>query len=138
MTGRVHRIREWALGMQKTRCITAAVLWGAWATASLGQEAGPPVWKDVLPIFQKRCINCHAAHGAAKGLRLDSYSAAISGGENGAVILPRNATESELVRRLRGQSTPRMPFLSTPLPTDEIELIVRWIEAGVPDGGTGD
>lgn len=39
---------------------------------------------------------------------------------------------SEFVRRLRGESLPRMPFLSYALPPVEIDLVVRWVEAGMP------
>lgn len=96
-------------------------------------DATPPDWSDVVQIFAKRCVNCHAAHGAAKGLRLDSYKAAVAGGAAGPVFLPGDPAASEAVRRLRGESVPRMPFLSTPLPQEEIDLIVRWVESGLPD-----
>ena len=75
---------------------------------------------------------------AAKGLRLDSYDGAIEGSEDGAVLLPGNSSQSELVRRLRGESTPRMPFLSRSLPDAEIDLIVRWIDAGMPKVAPGE
>lgn len=90
-------------------------------------------WHDVSRIFAVRCLNCHAAHGAAKGLRLDSYDAAIAGSKDGPVLVAGDPDASELVRRIRGQSTPRMPFLSRPLPQDEIDLIVRWVEGGLQD-----
>jgi uncharacterized membrane protein len=94
--------------------------------------AAPPDWTDVSGIFAKRCTMCHSEQGAAKGLRLDSYEAAVAGSEKGRVLLPGDAEHSELIRRLRGQSTPRMPFLSRPLPDDQIDLIARWIAAGLP------
>jgi hypothetical protein len=76
---------------------------------------------------------CHSAvAGASKGLRLDDYDAAIAGSERGVVMIPGDAAGSELMLRLRGNSTPRMPFLSRPLPEDEIALIERWIVAGMP------
>lgn len=79
---------------------------------------------------------CHSAvAGASKGLRLDDYEAALLGSERGAVLIPGNAAESELVRRLRGESTPRMPFLSRPLPEAQIALIESWIVAGMPRDG---
>ena len=94
-------------------------------------DAGPPVWADVSPIFETRCINCHSEHGASKGLRLDSYAGAMAGSENGPVLLAGNAAESELARRLRGESRPPMPFLGRPLPPEELDLILRWIDAGL-------
>lgn len=76
---------------------------------------------------------CHSAvAGASKGLRLDDYTAALAGSETGAVLVPGDASGSELVRRLRGESTPRMPFLSRPLPDAQIALIENWIIAGMP------
>ncbi|SIS95239.1 Planctomycete cytochrome C [Roseivivax lentus] len=93
-------------------------------------ELAAPTWADVFPIFELRCVNCHAEHGASKGLRLDSYAAILAGSDRGAVVLPGLAAKSELIRRLTGESAPRMPFLSTPLPDEEVALIVRWIDGG--------
>jgi len=101
------------------------------AAASCGDV--PPGWAEVSAIFKVHCVMCHSAvAGASKGLRLDDYDAALIGSERGAVLMPGNAAESELVRRLRGQSVPRMPFLSRPLPDDQIALIESWIAAGLP------
>lgn len=93
-----------------------------------------PVWADVNAIFVERCVRCHSAQGAGLGLRLDSYAAAIAGSRNGPVLLPNNPDGSELIRRLRGSSLPRMPFLGSPLPEEDIDLIRRWVDAGLPDG----
>jgi mono/diheme cytochrome c family protein len=101
--------------------------------------AGAPDWGQVSALFVARCAMCHAEHGAALGLRLDSYEATLAGGERGPVLVAGDAAGSELVRRLRGESLPRMPFLSYPLHPDEIELVVAWVEAGLPrDTDSGD
>lgn len=121
--------------MTGRRILIAFSLWIASVRAVLGGEQVPPGWEEVGAIFAARCINCHSALGAAKGLRLDSYVAVLAGSADGAVVLPGDPAGSELIRRLRGESTPRMPFLSTPLPQGEIDLIVRWIEAGGPEKG---
>lgn len=96
-----------------------------------GGEDDPPDWSDVRGIFVERCVMCHSAQGAALGLRLDTYEAAIAGSTNGAVLLRADAEGSELIRRLRGESLPRMPFLSYPLPDDQIELIMHWVDGGL-------
>ena len=97
-------------------------------------EGVPPGWAEVAAIFTERCVMCHSeVAGASKGLRLDEYSAALAGSETGAVLIPGDAAGSELIRRLRGESVPRMPFLSRPLPDDQITLIERWIAAGLPE-----
>ena len=101
--------------------------------AAYAEDTRPPDWADVSAIFKERCVMCHSkVAGASKGLRLDDYSAALAGSERGAVLLPGDASASELVRRLRGESNPRMPFLSRPLPEAQIALIERWIAAGMP------
>ena len=108
---------------------------------AFGGDAEHPDWGNVSAVFNERCVMCHSSvHGAGKGLRLDSYNAAIAGSLDGPVLVPGDAPGSEMIRRLRGESTPRMPFLGPPLPQDEIDLIVRWIDAGLPnaDGPTGD
>ncbi len=97
---------------------------------------GAPGWAEISVIFKERCVMCHSAvAGASKGLRLDDYQAALTGSERGVVLIPGNAADSELIRRLRGQSVPRMPFLSRPLPEDQIALIESWIAAGLPEIG---
>lgn len=95
-----------------------------------GSETSPPDWSSVEAIFAEHCTMCHGQHGAAHGLRLDNYADVIVGGDNGPVLLSGDAERSELIRRLRGISKPRMPFLGYPLPDETINLIARWIDAG--------
>ena len=102
-------------------------------TQACAEDRALAGWDTVSRIFQKRCINCHSQSGAAKALRLDNYEGVTTGSADGAVVLSGNSSQSELVRRLQGESTPRMPFLSTPLPKNEIDLIIRWIDAGLPN-----
>jgi hypothetical protein len=90
-----------------------------------------PDWDDASEVFARRCTMCHSEIGASRGLRLDSYAAALAGSQRGAVLMPGNPEASELMLRLRGLSSPRMPFLGPPLPQAEIDVIERWIAAGL-------
>jgi uncharacterized membrane protein len=101
-------------------------------SGAMADEA--PTWRDVRPIFVERCVMCHSSQGASKGLRLDTLEAAIAGGVDGAVLIPGDADASELVLRLRGESLPRMPFLSYPLTDEQIALIIQWVDAGMSEG----
>ncbi len=92
-----------------------------------------PDWNQIGAIFQARCVMCHSVAAAERGLRLDSYAGAIAGSETGPVLIPGDPSSSELIRRLNGASRPRMPFLSRPLNSEEIDLIGRWIVAGLPE-----
>lgn len=99
-------------------------------------DSSAPGWAEVSAIFFERCVMCHSEiAGASKGLLLDSYLAALSGSDNGVALIAGNPINSELMRRLRGESTPRMPFLSRPLPDEQIALIDAWITAGMPEVG---
>jgi mono/diheme cytochrome c family protein len=106
------------------------------AAAGPAAAQDAPDWTDIAVIFNERCVNCHSEDAAAAALRLDTYEGAIAGGVNGAVLVPGEASASELIRRLRGTSLPRMPFLSNALDADEIALIERWIAADLPEGGS--
>jgi len=101
--------------------------------AASAEEAAPD-WEPIGALFRERCVMCHSREAAARGLRLDSYAGAIAGGESGPVLIPGDPPSSELIRRLNGASRPRMPFLSYPLTASEIELVERWIAAGLPEG----
>jgi cytochrome c553 len=85
---------------------------------------------QVQPIFKANCVRCHGPDQQKNQLRLDSRTLALQGGVSGRVILPGNAKESLLIRRLLGQEKPRMPFKEAPLPESEIALIRAWIDSG--------
>lgn len=103
------------------------------ASASPAQEA-PPSWPAVAAVFGTRCVMCHSGEHAAVKLHLDSYEGVMAGSKNGPVVVSGDATTSELIRRVRGESQPRMPFLGYPLDADDIALLEDWIEAGLPQG----
>ena len=87
----------------------------------------------VLPILQQNCVSCHGPQKSKGGLRLDSFLAVLKGGENGAVVVPGKAKESDLIKRLRLpiDSDDHMPPQGKPQPTaDEIALIQWWVDAG--------
>lgn len=113
------------------RIVTAAFMVQATGPALAAED--PPAWSDVSAIFVERCVMCHSMLGAALGLRLDTYEAAMAGSTRGPVLVAGDPVGSELLRRLRAESLPRMPFLSYPLPPEQIALIERWVAAGLPD-----
>ena len=106
----------------------------AWGFA--GAQAAP-TYTDLEPILQSRCVMCHAGSAPSAGLSLDSAEALLAGATRGPVVVPGDPDASELVRRLRGESLPRMPLTGPPyLSDEEIDLFVRWIAAGSePDAG---
>ncbi|MDP1591988.1 MAG: c-type cytochrome domain-containing protein, partial [Prosthecobacter sp.] len=54
--------------------------------------------RDVRPIFQKHCYECHGEKKQKSGLRLDIKSEAFKGGDNHAPdIIAKNAKDSPLI-----------------------------------------
>ena len=94
-----------------------------------------PVYADVAPLLQQRCAICHAGATPAAGLRLDSLEGLLEGGARGKIVIAGAPNDSELVRRIRGESLPRMPMTGPPFLSDrEIEIIEQWIAGGLQAG----
>ncbi|MDZ4287488.1 MAG: PSD1 and planctomycete cytochrome C domain-containing protein [Prosthecobacter sp.] len=88
--------------------------------------------KEVHPVLQRACFECHGAEQAKSGLRLHTQETFRAGGKNGPVVTPNDPAHSELLRRI---SLPRsdkeaMPKRGTPLTQAEIALIREWVAAG--------
>jgi mono/diheme cytochrome c family protein len=97
-----------------------------------------PDYTDVAPILQQRCVMCHSGAAPAAGLRLDSLQALLEGSAGGKVVIAGAPQDSELLRRIRGDSQPRMPMTGPPFLSDaEIETIEQWIAGGLQTGETG-
>jgi mono/diheme cytochrome c family protein len=123
------------------RCqVMLAVLvgWGMWVWAvpplgAQGTQPGP-TYAEVEPVFKKHCVACHSGDKPADGLRLDSYAQIMGNTGKHPAVVSKKPEKSEIVRRIRGVSKPRMPGNGPPwLSEDQISLIERWIQAGAPD-----
>src|SRR5258708_7133235 len=89
--------------------------------------AEPPSFtKDVAPLLRSRCLKCHAGPPAGGSLDLTSRARMLAGGDHGLVVHPGQVGKSPLYRHVKdGKMPPRQP-----LPTAEVELLRRWIDAG--------
>lgn len=110
-------------------------------TLLLGLKAfGAPVdfVREVQPIFQEHCYECHGEKKQKSGLRLDVKAAAFSGGDNHAPnIIAGQAEESPLIRLVTSKAEDsRMPPKGERLSAAEIATLSRWIEEGAswPEG----
>jgi uncharacterized membrane protein/mono/diheme cytochrome c family protein len=88
----------------------------------------------VRAIFAHNCYKCHGDEKIKGELRLDRKNMAFKGGENGPVIIPGNAAESELFRRINLPSNHKeiMPSKGKKLSDGDIAVINYWIEKGAP------
>jgi Protein of unknown function (DUF1553)/Protein of unknown function (DUF1549)/Planctomycete cytochrome C len=91
--------------------------------------AGPDFGRDIYPIFQRSCFECHGPKVQEAELRLDERTAAL---DHYSAIVPGDAENSELYRRttLPAGHEEIMPAVGKPLTQRETELLRRWLEAG--------
>jgi len=87
---------------------------------------------QIKTIFDKSCIECHGPEKQKGKLRLDSREAALKGGKDGPVIVPKDATKSELYRRitLPKSDDDVMPNKGDLLTKAQTDLIRDWINQG--------
>ena len=81
---------------------------------------------DIFPIFQAKCIACHAGRKKG-GVDVRSVDALVGKGEEDGVLVRGSITKSRLWRAI---DTGKMPKAGPKLTADEKELIRRWIMAG--------
>ncbi len=91
--------------------------------------------RDVRPILSDKCFQCHGPDAKNKNipLRLDREDAAKADLGNGRrAIIPHQAEQSELIRRVTATTGRRMPPASSghTLSAKEIDTLRAWIEQG--------
>jgi hypothetical protein len=101
--------------------------------------------KQLWPIFQKKCVDCHAAtkvvDGRKKepkgGLRMDAAFALMAGGKEGPVIKPKSSAQSRLyqVVSLPKDDEDFMPPKGEAMNDAEVQLLKQWIDEGADFGG---
>lgn len=90
----------------------------------------------VAPILEQKCVVCHGEKKQRGKLRLDTFAWLMKGGENGPVIKPGDAKDSELFVRItmNPEDEDFMPADSKPpLTRDEVKVLELWIAAGASD-----
>lgn len=93
-------------------------------------DSAIPYLNTIAPLFEARCAKCHGPTKIRGGLDLVTPSGIMRGGDNGAAIVPGDASASLLMRHIRHEEEPGMPYKEDKLPEAEIEAIAAWIEAG--------
>ncbi len=84
--------------------------------------------KDVLPIFETKCIRCHGAKRRGGKLDMRSLDALRAGGVSGPAIKAGNSRKSLLIELIHFNEMP--PKKENPRVTkEELELLRKWIDA---------
>ena len=93
---------------------------------------------QIKPLLSNKCYACHGVLKQEGGLRLETRTLMISGGDSGAAFEAGDAPESLLLQRIIADEDSRMPPSEegARLKPSEVDLIRRWIDQGAsaPDG----
>jgi len=90
------------------------------------------------PVAAARCVSCHGPAKQRGGLRLDSDSRAIAGGDSGAALVPGKPDGSAILRRVASAGDDRMPPSGEPLTPSEIQQLNQWISMLKPGAPSDD
>jgi len=117
-----------------TVCASTAIVWTAAVMAASRPQTSPAdridYRRQIQPVIEKHCLECHNQDRRQGGLSLATYGDALEGGRSGAVIRPGGGARSLLIHRVTGAVEPQMPKDEAPLGAAEIALIQRWIDQG--------
>lgn len=131
------RSPEHLKSMPFVRNLIASLIIGLTASAWAQPQDSIDFVRDIRPIFQSHCYECHSQKKEESGLRLDVKAAALKGGDNqGPDIIPGKAGSSPLVALLESTDSSTVMPPSGNLADQQIDLIKRWINQGAswPDG----
>jgi mono/diheme cytochrome c family protein len=88
--------------------------------------------REVQPLFERHCLQCHGAEKQRSGLRLDDKDSALKGGETYAPdIRPGRSAESPLIHFVAGLVPDmEMPPKGERLTAEQIGILRAWIDQG--------
>jgi hypothetical protein len=88
--------------------------------------------KDIKPILEANCLQCHGPDKQKSSFRLDQNEAALKGGETYAPdIRPGKSSESPLIHFVAGLVPDmKMPAKGEPLSAEQVGLLRAWIDQG--------
>lgn len=90
----------------------------------------PSFEKDVLPLLNAKCHDCHGEDVQEARLDLRTLSEILRGGENGPAIVRGQPQDSLLMDLVANGQMP--PGEDDKLSDEELTLLGRWIKAGSP------
>jgi hypothetical protein len=89
--------------------------------------------RDIKPILEASCLDCHNEEDEKSDYRMDSRAAAIKGGSEGAAIIPGDGAGSRLIHTVLGTDEwiGRMPSKGDLLTSEQVALLRAWIDQDV-------
>src|SRR5688500_5351749 len=114
--------------------VSAAAKLPADLLAQLPAPASRPVdfAKDIQPIFEASCVQCHA-RGKAKGaFSIETRADWLEGGDTGAPAIAGKSAESLVVEMISGLNPDNvMPQKGKKLSKEQVAVFRAWIDQGM-------
>src|SRR5258706_3555085 len=124
--------------MSRFALITTALIVAA--SLSAAPSALPPpadhqidFGKEIKPLFEAACINCHAKGKNKGGFSLETRESFLKGGDTGPAAVPGKSAESLVVKLVAGLDPDMvMPKKGTNWTPAQASLLRAWIDQGLP------
>ena len=88
--------------------------------------------KEIKPIFEASCVNCHGRGKEKSGFRLDTRETTLKGGDSGPAVIPGKSAESLLIALVQGFDPDNtMPKKGSRLTPEQIGVLRAWIDQGM-------
>ena len=95
--------------------------------------------RDIQPIFNHHCAECHGEKKAKAGLRFDRKATVFKGGDSGQpAVFPGKSADSLLIKKITSHDADEMmPPKGERLSGAQVNLLRQWIDSGAvwPDDG---
>lgn len=104
-------------------------------TLGAGCEHQVTFAKDVQPVLQEKCLQCHQPGGQGyerSGLDMRTYESLMQGTRFGKVIIPGDSMDSVLMQLAEHRADPsiNMPYQHPKLTDDSLKVLKTWIDQG--------
>ena len=86
----------------------------------------------VKPLFEEHCLKCHGEKKQKGGLRLDTVSGILSGGETEKLFIPGQPANSFIIDAVKRVDEDLAMPPKYDLPEKDIETLTNWIRMGAP------
>ncbi len=112
--------------------IAPALLVAALSRASAAEDPLAQFEREVKPILEARCFECHGPDKQKGGLRLDQKSGILGGGDSGEpAVRPGRSGESPLLQLVvSAEPDEMMPPKGERLKPEQVQALKKWIDHG--------
>jgi len=118
------------LGLTALCTLVSTANWCAGADLKPTAEQAKFFEKEVRPLLVANCLKCHGPEKQKGGLRLDSRTTILSGGETGPAVVEGKPEESLLVEAINYDGLEMPP--QGKLGEKQRETLIKWVQMGLP------